>query len=78
MTAPNGSDRQVWAYASAMELNILRDACCADKGGEYAATAVRQARFIRDHGADFPVASSRRQMRRYVDWWSDILPADRA
>ena len=78
MTAPNGSDRQIWAYASAMELNLLRYACCADKGGEYAATAKRQARFIRDHGADFPVASSRRQMRRYVDWWSEILPADRA
>ena len=61
-----------------MELNLLRDACCADKDDEYAVTAKRQARFIRDHGADFPVASSRRQMRRYVDWWSEILPADRA
>ncbi|MFP7753709.1 CHAT domain-containing protein [Thermodesulfobacteriota bacterium B35] len=77
MQAPHGSKIQIWAYASAMELNLLRAAC--DSHSRFAEQARQQARFIHDHSRDpFPVASSRRQLCRYLDWWSTILPAEGA
>ncbi|HFQ89213.1 MAG TPA: CHAT domain-containing protein [Desulfobulbus sp.] len=74
MKARHGSDRQIWAYASAMELNLLR-AVCEEQDSPSQELACEQACFICENGDSFPVASSRRQIRRYLDWWSEIMPA---
>lgn len=75
MKAEHGSDRQLWACASAMELNLLRYATeDAPTSKKYYLEAQQNACHIHKYSQSiFLVQSTYRQLQRYEEWWCKIL-----
>jgi beta-lactamase superfamily II metal-dependent hydrolase len=68
-------EERAWAHGSLAELSLLRlgqPGLLPEQRTQYSSQAVQHAREVArlyPWGDEFPVKSTRRQFRRYVEWW---------
>jgi hypothetical protein len=64
-------ENEIWAYGSLAELYLLDPAGDPDSSVQMAAGALRTLTVrARAAGDDFPVESTRKQLLRYIRWWT--------
>jgi hypothetical protein len=68
---PHGATDAMWQHGSRMELHLLAPYAGEERQLDKATEALEQFGQLIAPGDDVPSDSTRRQLTRYVDWWTN-------